>query len=111
MTIIFQQGNQFWIESHNVTVILADAAGNDDSNTQIVDRGGHLMGWTITGRFVPNNDNSQATASFAIRDTGGSINIGDEIISFFVRMQKQIGTAGNTNFDLNVMLFMRGSGH
>lgn len=111
MTIIFNEGDRFWIEQHTVNVTLTDAAGFVDSALTAMHKSGTIVGYNLTPGLPVNNDNSQAVALISLLDQGsGTIVPGESITGFIVRITKQIGTAGNTVIAINVMLLVRGEG-
>ena len=97
MTIIFQLGDQFWIEQHIITF---DIVPLDDSQTKTVtlDRSGILCGVTVCPRaasVIPINLIQVDTATF-----------GSNISSFVVRAN-QNGGVGNGNVQGMFMVFMK----
>jgi len=109
MTIIFQMGDNFWIEALELPlIILTDPAGRISSAVINLTRAGTYVGGCIFQRGGPDNDNSQAVGGFDLRDEGGgSILIGDVITGVLWRVNKSIGTDGNTNANAQCILFMR----
>jgi len=112
MTIIFQEGTRFWIESILVSVTAADAAGRYFSASTPLARSGTILGVSVgplsTGG---NNDNSQVVGAIEIRDGGGAtITLGQQLNNISMRIVKEIGTAGNIILSFNLLVFMRGSG-
>jgi len=112
MTIIFELGDQFWIESHETTVALTDSAGLKQGSDTAVDRAGTCLGYSITPTVAPSNDNQQAVGAFfcVFNDASANLTIGLHIFNFRFRVLKQAGTAGSTNMTANLLLFMRKSG-
>jgi len=111
LTIVYNQGNEFWIEQHTVTITLIDAAGIQSTGVTNVNRPGNCVGYSVTPGFPSNNDNTQAVSLISMLDQGsGTLGVGEFITGFVVRVVKQIGTAGNTNVAINVTLLMRGRG-
>lgn len=107
MTLIFTTGD-FWIEVIELNITLEDAAGRFASALGNLQRPGHYMGSAISCTSMSDNDNSQAVGSVEVREqSAGAIAIGEEITGVFVRVNKQVGTAGSTVQVYKVMLFMR----
>jgi len=109
MTIIFETGNEFWIEQLEDTVTIEDAAGLYNSGILNLERSGRCLGFSVTVITAANNDNTQAIGSILLLDQGsGSITFGELLTGIVTRIQKQIGTAGNIVVTVKIMLFMRG---
>jgi len=111
MTIVYSEGDRFWIEQHTVNLTLTDAAGQVSTAAQLLDKAGSCIGYSVTAGGVVSNDNSQAVAIIALLDQGaGTIGLGEIITAFIVRVTKQVGTDGNTILPLTITLIMRGTG-
>jgi len=111
MAVIFIRGDTFWIESFQTSITLADAVGTDASPIITLEKEGIFMGavLTPTGGTV-SNDNSQALGMVRVMTSAlGILNIGAQIRQVRMLAEKQVGTDGNTSFQINVMLFMRGN--
>jgi len=109
MTIIFETGNEFWIEQLEDTVTIPNGAGLTDSGVLNLERSGRCLGFSVTVITAASNDNSQAIGSILLLDQGsGSITYGELITGVVTRIQKLAGTAGNTVVTVKIMLFMRG---
>jgi len=111
MTIIFQFGGNFWIEFVQLpTIVLVDAAGHQASTDVTLERPGIFVGGSIFQRGGADNDNTQAIGSFSLREGGDTALIfGDNIVSVNWAIDKEAGTAGNTNANANALVFMRKS--
>jgi len=109
MTIIFQKGNEFWIESIELSLSVPDVLGRTDSAVVNLERSGFFLG-VAEGRVqAGNNDNTQAIGWTDIRDQGGAkLDIGDRVTGILMRVTKQAGTAGPTLITSNVLIFLRG---
>jgi len=110
MTIIYENGNEFWIEYFQVSITIGDAAGTTTSSASFLERDGAFLGCAMIGRNHSNNDNTQAVSAMEIKSSGGgtNINFGDEITQINLRITKAAGTAGNTTMTFHVLVFMRG---
>jgi len=108
MTVIFIQGDLFWIEVLDVNVTLMDAAGVYQSGVIPLEKAGNCIGFSESLENAQNNDNVQAMGGCEVRQGAGTqINIGDFVPDIRVRAKKQIGTAGNTVIGFRIMMFMR----
>jgi len=109
MTIIKDEGDDFWIESHLYSIVLTDAAGLVTGSDTNLDSPGTLLGITITPINTPNNDNTQSVGTWdALFNAGAdAFAIGLHIADFRLRVTKLIGTAGNTTLFFAVLLLMR----
>jgi len=110
MSIIFQLGGTFWIESFQTTITLEDASGTDASSIITLEREGIFIGGSVqvTSGTV-SNDNSQALGGVRLMTSAlGVLNLGTLIQKVRLLAEKQTGTAGNTSYQVNVILFMRG---
>jgi len=59
---------------------------------------------------MQDNDNSEAVGSIELRtESGFEISFGEHINQVNLRINKVVGTAGNTTQTYNVMVFMRGT--
>jgi len=111
MTIIFSQGDEFWIEQLNLVVQLQDAAGEYSSAVLNLEKPGSCIGYTITPTNPADNDNTQAVGIVHLTSqVGGSIASGQPISGVTANVIKAIGTAGNTNVSINVTVLMRAVG-
>jgi len=112
MTIIFEMGKEFWVESFKAVVTLEDAAGRYASATFTPERIGVYLGSAVSCANLQNtNDNSQAVGNIELRGAAGAeLSIGSELRIFSIRVDKQAGTAGNTNNTYNALVFFRGVG-
>jgi len=107
MTIIFQFGNNFWIESHALADQAVASGGFFDSRDNPVDRAGNMIGYTILLR-----SSFSDVAGTPVIFTGAA---GGTLYSFGV--YTELFRAFNLNqaavlrtYGLDVILFMRGSG-
>lgn len=107
--IIFQLGENFWIESIDLPQItIPDAAGRESSVLLPLERPGICVGQSLSQRGGPDNDNTQAIGQFDLRKQDASqISYGDFVSAVLWRVTKQAGTAGNSNQTATCMLFMR----
>jgi len=111
LTIVFNLGDEFWIEQLNLVVQLQDAAGEYSSAVLNLQKPGNAVGYTITPTNPADNDNVQAVGIVHLTNqAGGSIASGAFITGVTANITKAIGTAGNTNVSINVSLLMRGTG-
>jgi len=110
MPIIFQNGNNFWIEYHVVAVTLSDAAGRYDSALINLVRAGRFIGGSIVSSFLTDDDNAEAIGTTELREAN-ALDFGELTSNFRVRVNKAIGTAGDVTEFFHVMIFLRGSGH
>jgi len=111
MTIVYNEGNEFWIEQLNIIVQIPDAAGETNSSGINLVKPGNCVGFTAMTTNPPNNDNSQAVSIISLETAGGAaISSGLFITSVRAVVTKQIGTAGLTNISINITLLMRGTG-
>lgn len=111
MTII-QTGSGFHVEFHRVIVALVNAAGFSFIDTP-VDKAGRLLGFSATSSEVDSNDNTQAIGNMSLSAVffqgGGSQTptFGRQFDTFRIFVDKQAGTAGATNFEVVVMLWIQ----
>jgi len=108
--IIFQLGNNFWIEYHETTIaaVAAGANGRFDIPT---DRGGRFVGLAagggqaslLNGTPVGTLNGDLANLVFGVELTG----IGAQTLSIFMRN----GGVGAEDQLFKVVVFMRGTGH
>jgi len=110
MAIIFQVGEEFWIESHFVFIIVPDAAGATSSGAINLDRPGDFLGGVAIANNSATNDNAQAVGAVMLTDaTPSALTFGESLTQFQVRITKLAGTAGNTQINIMVTLFLRKS--
>jgi len=109
LTVIFQNGEEFWIERLNFNMVISDAAGIYNSGGQAIKEGFYLIG-SVSAQSLPNNDNTQATSIMQLRgqNPARNLELGDRINQIEVRIVKQAGTAGDSNVNVQVCLMMRG---
>jgi len=111
MTIIFEMGDEFWIEQLNLVVQLQDAAGEYSSGVLSLTKPANCVGYTITPTNPTDNDNTQAVGIVHLtQQAGGSIASGQPITGVIANIIKEAGTDGNTNVSINVSLLLRGTG-
>jgi len=74
-----------------------------------LDRNGRFCGATVIGRSGAVNDNTEAVGYIDLVASGGGalFDFGSVATQFNVRVYKQVGTAGNTNITLNVLIFLK----
>jgi len=107
MTIIYSQGDLFWIETHELTLAIGDPVGRDISGAVAPDKVGLFLGGCVTAIFADNNDNCQAVGTTELRINGLTPVINGRVDSFQVRINKQVGTGGAANINYLIMLYMR----
>jgi len=112
MTIIFEMGNEFWIEVVNLPIItVMDAAGRYNSAGVNLERSGRFIGGAILNTGGTSNDNTQAIGIQDLRASPNNVlTVGLLINAVLWRVYKEIGTAGDTTVNGIAILFMRGSG-
>lgn len=111
MTIIFELGARFWLETLDVTVTLTDPAGRITSSQATLERPGAFVGAMCVVVSAGDNDNVQAVGSFDVRGAGSSLlAVGTQVTAMTVRVSKQIGTAGNTVQIYRITVLVRGQG-
>jgi len=110
MTIIFSQGNNFWIESLIIPVTLVNSAGGTSQSAVItLEKPGDVLGLSTTASDSDQNDNVQAIGLVILLDQGSdNIVFGENITGVRIRLVKQAGTDGNITMSFHVLLFMRG---
>jgi len=108
MTIIFNKGGSFWIESHQITIVPVDLAAGRYAVPIQLDRPGTFLGGSISVIETANDAaNAQGNSQIMLQQVGGAIlNIGDQITQVDAATLK-LATAGGTSVDVNVILFMR----
>jgi len=110
MVIIFQKGDEFWIEIGSVALSIPDAAGNAQSSIVNLERSGNYIGGTVIASTSSDNDNTQAIGLVELRGSPtGTLSFGVFTSGVRVRINKQIGTAGASNVTFHFLIFMRGS--
>lgn len=108
MTIIFQFGQEFWIEYVEAVCTIQDAAGFYTSGAMNLEREGSYVGGIAGCRGFIDNDNSQAVGGWDLRDASGNTLTFEEVINHaHVRVHKQAGTAGNTNLTMTAIIFLK----
>jgi len=111
MTVIFDNVNT-WIEYHRVQLTLTNPAGFALIDTP-TDRGGRIVGFAVTSSEVTSNDNTQAVGQVSLSAVSwqggpnGPPLHGALCDNFRVFIDKQLGTAGNTTYDVGVLIFMQ----
>jgi len=109
MTIIFEKGNEFWIEFLSVALSIPDAAGNVQSAVADLERSGNYVGGGVIAVTSTDNDNTQAIGLTELRGfPTGTISFGTFATGMRVRINKTIGTAGASNVTYHFMVCMRG---
>jgi len=109
MPIIFQQGDNFWIEIVEMPLLtIPDAAGRVSSTIVTLEKSGRVVGSMIYQMGGLDNDNTQAIGQFDVRsELAAQLDYGLSITGVQWRITKQAGTAGNTLQSAFVILFMR----
>jgi len=112
MVIIFNDGGNFWIDFITLpSIVMADAAGRYTSTDVTITKAGVFVGGAIYQSGGGDNDNTQSIGAFNLRAAGGDpLAFGDFITQISWRVDKQAGTAGNTNANARLMLFMKKRG-
>ncbi len=112
MTIIFNAGGNFWIEHIDLpTIVLTDPAGRLSSTIVNLEKPGEILTSMICQKGGPDTDNSQAVGSFDLRtEAASAMNPGTFITGCLWRVNKLIGTAGDTNANAYAMVFLRKRG-
>lgn len=111
MSIIYTQGNDFWIETLLIQITLTDAAGAITTTNTPLERAGTCIGYMSTMGFFPANDNTENLGGISVLDQGsGTIFLGEAITGIVIRAQKAVGTAGNTVGNVIVTLMMKTTG-
>jgi len=111
MTIVFNIGNEFWIEQLNTVVQIDDAAQEYSSVVLNLTKPGNIVGYTITPTNAANNDNTQAIGVVHLTSQGGgAIASGAFITGVIANIIKSAGTAGTSNVSINISVLIRGTG-
>jgi len=112
LTIIFSDGGNFWMEFIALgTITLEDAAGRYLSADSPLERPGVFVGGSIVQRGGPDNDNTQAIASFDLREVANaSLLFAEFITAVSWRITKSAGTAGSTAANGTAIIFLRKRG-
>jgi len=106
MPRIFELGDQFWMESFQITASIPDVAGFFDSALTVLEKAGEILAVSCVPVFTSNNTNSQGVGNWFVRSNLGTLNIGDKVVSLGVRTQKQAGT-GTGSVTYLVIAFLR----
>jgi len=110
MVIIFQKGNEFWIEFLSVALSIPDAAGNSQSSIVNLERSGNYIGGSVIATTSTDNDNTQAIGLVELRGSPtGTLSFGVFASGVRVRINKALGTAGASNVTFHFVVCMRGS--
>lgn len=110
MTIIFMQGDVFWIESHMIDFVIVDAAGTTLSAITNLDKPGTCLGYSMTLTETDTNTNVRALGGVMLQNQAGAIiHAPVDITGIRIRSSKEVGSTGNVTVDYNVILFMRKS--
>jgi len=107
MTVIFEHGDEFWIEYLRIGgTALPNAAGRTTTASVLLERSGHYVGGYVNKTFIENNSNAQGYGTEHIRNNlGGTIAQGDLINGIQIRFDKIIGTGtGTITFEIIVFL-------
>jgi len=110
MTVIFQKGNEFWIEHIPVTISLVDAAGLITGVAVPLQKPGFFLGGSIVWTSVASNDNAAAVGAVEIRGlpTGSLSTLGTFVEQVRARIQKTLGTDGAATLNGICMVYLRG---
>jgi len=107
MTIIFQRGDLFWIESLDV-VRATILAGNEIVSDITLTKAGHVLGVSVSEDY----NTTPAIGVFlkcTVRKTDNNfIAIGDSITQ--IRTERSNGDGTDRTMGMHVILFMRGRG-
>jgi len=89
-----------------------DAAGRTTSNQIPLSKSGAYLGASIVKTFSENNDNSDAIGALTLRNGDNTVLVFGEVISsVVVTSNKELGTDGNGTFTVDILVFLRSSGH
>jgi len=111
MTIIFERGDHFWIETFEVGITLGDAAGVVDSSAVLFAKSGIFLGASIQFRDPSTLTNAQAVGNFGLISTAsGFLSVGDFATGVILRINKIAGTDGNTPMVAMVSCYLKGRG-
>jgi len=109
MTIIFEKGDEFWIESHQRTLAMVAGAGSVFQNFNL-NKPGHIIGFVETCASIDTAEGRDSIGSAEIVDNGGAVlPIGVFRTNVTVRVGK-IATASSFVYISQILLFMRGRG-
>jgi len=105
MTIVFEQGNSFWIET--IEAIVAATAGATTFATVALEKEGIFLGAGLTAQA---NNSNNTEINCGIRDSSNAvIPIGTTINA--VRLWVRNDDVGTNTVTVTVCIMMRGSGH
>jgi len=108
MVIIFEHGDEFWIEHLNIDISLGDPAGRYVSSAAALERSGVYVGSAIITQLLTNNDNTQAMGGMPeVRAGGAPAAYGTFTDTIIIRQTKQIGTAGATIVNYQALIFLK----
>lgn len=107
LTVVFTNAD-FWIEMHVVTFTTNNASGSYNSAVVTLDRGGRLVGVSIVGRNVTSVAQGNVIGHVNIQpDSAGTIDHGDAINDFRVRLFKDTGGGAAEDISYVVMMYLR----
>jgi len=105
---IFSDLGDIWIEEHETTVTISDAAGQYDSVIVNYDKPGRIVGATILiNSGGASNDNTQAMGQQVMLNSAGGFVYGQAVTGFRIRIRKQAGTAGDTVVGYLVVVWLK----
>jgi len=111
MTIIFENGDEFWIDAIETTVQFnaSNDVGADDDTAVSLSRPGFFLAGTISmKRSAPGESNTTETAFAQLQNgAGNELSMGDFISQVTPQITKA-GGSGNTTYLFRILLFMRG---
>jgi len=106
MTIIFEDGERFWIE--NLFVTSSSLAANSNTSVGLnLERVGRCVGISYMIEHNISNEDDAAAISSGLRNqsTGGAITYGNTLSSVGVRRGN--ASAGALSFGVRIMVYMR----
>jgi len=108
MPIIFELGDEFWIEHVTLaTITMADAAGRITSTNTVLERPGTYLGAAFVSIGGGDVGNTQAIGWYDLRDQGGTaLTFGENLTGLVWRITKQAATGAGT-VTASVLVFMR----
>jgi len=108
MTIIFQKGSNFWIESHDIVIqaVLANSFVNVDVT---LNRPGAYLG-SLSSKIIQSADPALINVldTMVLNVAGLRLNFGDNVTQVRVRLSNNSGSALNEGASL--IVFLRGVG-
>lgn len=112
MTIVFEFGDEFWIEHIRLGGTgLPNGATRTDTTAVQLERAGRFVGASVYLTFITNNTNADALGAIQLREgsAGGVLNYGARIESVLFRFQKEAG-AGDGSITFEALIFLKKAG-